>query len=116
MCPGYIFPTMKEPITEVEFVTSALKQYYKMAEQAHISGAFDVEFIVSSNRVLHIRVYSYSPYKDRYTITDDFGVNLDHAESLRWNLGKLEEFATNIIARAANNHRPGRRKESGAFL
>lgn len=115
MCPGYIFMIMKEPITEFEFVTSALKQYYKMAEQAHIIGAFDVEFIISSNRVMHIRVYSYSPYKDRYTITDDFGVNLAQAESLRWNLGKLEEFAGAIIARyssrTANNHHPGRRKE-----
>lgn len=99
MCPGYIFPIMKEPITEFEFVTSALKQYYKMAEQAYISGAFKVEFIVSPNRVMHIRVYSYSPYKDRYTIADDFGVNLGHAESLRWNLGKLEEFTANIITR-----------------
>lgn len=101
MCPGYIFPIMKEPITEFEFVTSALKQYYRMAEQAYIcGGAYKVEFIISPNRMLYIRIYTPSiADSDGWKMSDHFDVSLGHAEAFRWNLGKLEEFTANIITR-----------------
>lgn len=99
-----IFTTMTDHITEFEFVTNVLKQYYKLAKLAYISGgAFKVEFIISPNRMLYLRTYSPAPIEESgWKMADHFDVNLGHAEALSWNLAKLEEFVGTITSKYRN--------------
>lgn len=92
---------MTETITELDFVHAAYDKYIKLAEIARSTRAFEADFIINSDKKLHIRIHAdtLGHWYDIHTVTDDFGVNLKYIKSLKWNLNKLDEFIAGIAAR-----------------